>query len=723
MGRAKLMTDLTFRLAADTAQLKKGLASARKQMGTFQKTTQKLGGVLAGAFAGRALLSGIKSAILKIADLEKVIKRTSLIAGGGEKAFADLAKQLGGSTVFTAQEAGEAMTFLAQAGFDVNQILSATPGVLDLAAAAQLDLAMAADITSNVLSGYGLAASEVNRVNDILVLTTNSANLNVEQLGESFKMVAAVSKSAGISINKAAGFIGVMGDAGIQGTAAGTALRGVIARLIKPTAEGAAAMKRLGVEVSETSDGGLDLNKTLKDLRNAGLSTKSSLEIFGKIAFNAALVMSNASEKADDLAVAMGSDKGVGLAARQAKEQLNTLSGDIAKMESAWDGLILKGGSMNSIFRELTQSITDFINVIGGGHRDLDRLNAELDRMVGLSSEVNTVFSFLMGGWVDTEIAARELAMEIAKIEQAEFLANLQTKKSVDVGEEKVEVLEKIVAKTEEQVKAEAKELESLKKRRQESIALFGTLKTFLDLSKEGVSGTKKQTVANWGLVESIKALTESQKSQLASLTSGIKIEGVDLPGDTSAEDLEDNEGKKRKIIAASFNFAAGLTNTLQSMNNAALQADLAAAEDNEEKKTQLRIEHARKAQRISLGQALVNIAQGITGALPNLILAGIVAATGAVQIAAITSQKFASGGVSGGGFAMVGERGAEAVALPTGSRVLSHPDTMKAIGGEGGSRGKVSIFVSGFVGNERELALQITQVLDNQATSVNRLV
>ena len=668
MGRAKLMTDLTFRLAADTAQLKKGLASARKQMGTFQKTTQRLGGVLAGAFAGQALISGIGRAIKSIAALEKVIKRTSLIAGGGEKAFADLAKQLGSSTVFTAQEAGEAMTFLAQAGFSVNEILDATPGVLDLAAAAQLDLAQAADITSNVLSGFGLAASEVNRVNDILVTTTNSANLNVEQLGESFKLVAPIAKSAGISINKAAGFIGVLGDAGLQGTIAGTQLKGAIAQLINPTAKGAAVMKRLGVEVSKTEDGGLDLSKTLGDLKRAGLTTKDAFQLFGKIAASGALVMANATEKADELAIAT---EKIGVASDQAREQMNTLSGDLAKLTSVWDGLILKGGALNGIFRGSVQLLTDLLNGYVGVN---GQIRKQIDLAVEEAKKLNKV-SDAKQKTINTQNLVKAGLNQTGEALEKYLIAI----EKVNGGEEAAKIIKEKLLKAQQDEINKLGELEEAQKKSAEANAerTAWRMKLFTNLIK-----------GNMARFDSFKEINEEEEQILRDRDQEARDRAAaeaaelarlkELQAQKSLETISWND-----LVSNSFQ---GMTNVITNSLNSTENIFQAFGKFFGDMIKGMLIKVAAMTVAALILVAALSSIPGLGAGLGGNFERVTKAATFGKKLVAgfNTLGGFANGGVSSGGLAMVGERGAEVVAMPTGSRVLSHPDTMKAVGGGG---------------------------------------
>src|SRR5690606_23092297 len=167
--------------------------------------------------------------------------------------LAETARQLGADTQYSAAQAAEGMTYLAMAGFNVQQTIAAMPGVLQLAASAQLDLATAADIATNILTGYGLAVEELARVNDVLVSAMTGANTNLQQLGEAMKYAGPVASAAGLEFEEAAAAIALMGNAGIQGSMAGTSLRGAITRLLNPTRQVQDLIRELGLNTYDTN--------------------------------------------------------------------------------------------------------------------------------------------------------------------------------------------------------------------------------------------------------------------------------------------------------------------------------------------------------------------------------------------------------------------------------------------------------------------------------------
>lgn len=162
--------------------------------------------------------------------------------GEGFKNLTNLARKLGRETQYTASEVASAMQYLGMAGFNTNQILEATPAALNLAIVGSFDIGRTADIASNILTGFNLKATETTRVSDVLAQTSRSTNVNIEMLGETMKYVAPATASVGGSLEEVSALAGVLGDAGIQGTMAGTMLRSAYLKLAAPASKGAGAL-------------------------------------------------------------------------------------------------------------------------------------------------------------------------------------------------------------------------------------------------------------------------------------------------------------------------------------------------------------------------------------------------------------------------------------------------------------------------------------------------
>lgn len=252
--------------------------------------------VLGGAALFSGILTGISSVVMAGPQYEASMSKVKAVTGATKADMQLLdaqAKQLGKTTKYSASEAAEAMGYLGMAGYSTQDIMKSMPGLLDLAAAGNLDLGRAADIASNILSGFNLKASETNRVSDVLALSAASANTSVEQMGFAMSYVAPVAQGAGISLEETAAAIGVLSNAGIQGERAGTALRGVIAKLQSPTGATKDALKELGLTVADVNPQTNSLSEILKKLKDAGIDSSQAMQLVGMESGPALLSMLN----------------------------------------------------------------------------------------------------------------------------------------------------------------------------------------------------------------------------------------------------------------------------------------------------------------------------------------------------------------------------------------------------------------------------------------------
>ena len=179
-------------LELNTRSFDDGMRRARSEMGEMNSSAKRsqhsLKLIERGALAvGGAVVAGIGASVGTAAKFEQSMARVAAVSGatGDEfSALEDAARDLGATTTFSASQAAEGMGFLAMAGFDATEIIASMPGVLNLASAAQMDLATTADIASNILTGFGLEAGEMDRAVDVLVKTMSTANTDLGQLGK-----------------------------------------------------------------------------------------------------------------------------------------------------------------------------------------------------------------------------------------------------------------------------------------------------------------------------------------------------------------------------------------------------------------------------------------------------------------------------------------------------------------------------------------------------------
>lgn len=317
--------------------------------------------------AGVALGAGLGTAIKTGMGFEKTMANVQAVSRASAEDMKKLeaqAMKLGEDTEWSASQAAEGMTFLSMAGFKTNQTLAAMPSMLSLATAGSIDLGRAADISSNILTGFGLSAEEMGRVSDTLVNTFTTSNTTLEMLGQTMKYAAPVAKNLGVSLETAAAMAGKLGDAGIQGEMAGTTLRAVMLRLSAPSKAGAKAMQELGVKTTDAAGNMREMPDILADLQKAMSNMSESQRsaytksIFETEAMSGAMVLMEQAGKGA-LKPYIENLKKSGTAAKTAKDKNNNLAGDLVTLQSKVESLGIK------IYKTLLPSLRSFAQKAG----------------------------------------------------------------------------------------------------------------------------------------------------------------------------------------------------------------------------------------------------------------------------------------------------------------------------------------------------------------------
>ena len=289
---ARIQTNAKTAIAELGAVHSAGAKMATKLRASFTKVANFCKKILKVAIVAVGVAAAVMfvSAVKRAAEFEQAMAMVKAVTGATGEEFEDLeakAKSLGQTSKFTMVQIAEGMEFLGRAGFTTTEIIDAMDGVTALAASQMMELGRAADITSNILTAFGLDASEAERVANVLAATAASANVNVEMLGETMKYVAPLAAAAGWSLEEMAAAAGKLGDAGIQASMAGTALRMAIATLMEegdPTIE---ALEKLGLTMDDLKDKEgnlLSLADVMGVLKGAGADASSMLDLFGKLA-------------------------------------------------------------------------------------------------------------------------------------------------------------------------------------------------------------------------------------------------------------------------------------------------------------------------------------------------------------------------------------------------------------------------------------------------------
>lgn len=319
---------------------------------------------------------GIVDTIQTTAQFEQSMANVKAITGATGKEFDTLtafARELGATTMMSAQESADAMAFLGMAGWRTSEMMAGLPAILDLTVASGRDFATVADIVSDNLTAFGLTASDATMYSDALAYAMSNANVNMDTLGESLKYIAPVATSAGVSMQEAVAMTMMLGDAGIKGSQAGTTLRTVMLNLTGANEKATAKLKELGVAVFDSegktrsfADIIRDLNKATEGMTDAQ-KTAIANTLVGKTAVSGFSVLLD--QGADKLqAYTDGIHNSSGASAEMAEIMGDTLQGKVKIFESAMQDLQITIG--NALLPTLTsgvESLTNFVTWLGQG--------------------------------------------------------------------------------------------------------------------------------------------------------------------------------------------------------------------------------------------------------------------------------------------------------------------------------------------------------------------
>ncbi|MEB9942664.1 phage tail tape measure protein [Bacillus cereus] len=333
-----------------TGILNRGFSSVGRMAGSMGAAVGTsaiaIGGMAGMALGAGAALVGIVSAG---ANFEQIMSKVAAVSGASGSEMKQLeaqAKELGATTQFSATQAGEGMMYLAQAGFKTGDIMKAMPGMLDLAAAGALDLGTAADIASNIMSGFGLSADKATHTADVLALAASNSNTNVTQMGETMKYAAGTAHTVGFSMEETSAAIMAMANSGLQGSVAGQAFATSLGRLAKPTKEMRKVMDELNLSFFDQQGKIKPLPTIIKELEDkTGSMTNQQKSatlttLFGAEAYkNWAALMQEGSEKLEKNTKAL--EKADGAAAKMAKTMNDNLKGKWIEFTSALEGLAI----------------------------------------------------------------------------------------------------------------------------------------------------------------------------------------------------------------------------------------------------------------------------------------------------------------------------------------------------------------------------------------------
>ena len=368
---AAAMKGASNSVATSSAKMDAATNKTRTAFNRTGSTVLRLRALLLGLGVGFTLAAVVR----EIATFEQAMADVAALLGSerGPPAVMEnmtmLARELGATTVFTAREAAEGFKFLTLAGFDAQESIAALPATLNLAAAGALGLGQSADIASNIMSGFRLSASETSDTADVLAATAARSNTNIQQLGEAMKFVAPVAAAAGTDIRQTSAAMGILGNAGLQASLAGTSLRTAITKILNPSDQAREAMARLGLTAAQLQAemaGERGLIGVINLLAEAGLGAGEALAIFQQRGGPGILALTSQVDDLNELHATLQNVEGA--AEEMAAIRLDTVAGSFRVFLAAVSESFLQIGDsgLTGAIRGLLEAAAGFVTQMNG---------------------------------------------------------------------------------------------------------------------------------------------------------------------------------------------------------------------------------------------------------------------------------------------------------------------------------------------------------------------
>ena len=366
-------------LTAQIRQLEAEQDRAANGASTFgERTTAAFGAIqeaitAAGiAVALKEIYDGYAACVGIAADFQETMSTVEALSGAGAEDMAALtaeAKELGATTKFTAKESAEAMTYMAMAGWDAQEMLSGMDGVLQLAAASGEDLALVSDIVTDNLTAFGLTAADTAHFSDVLAAAATNSNTSVSIMGETFKNAASIAGALGFSVEDVAVAVGLMANAGVKGSIAGTALKNTFNGLLEGATLTSAAFGEYEFTAIKADGTMKSFSETIDELRvyfsemTEAERVNNAMTLAGQRGYNGLLAILNATD-ADYAKLTASINECSGAASRMAEIKLDNLNGQLTLMNSAWDAMKTTiGEEFNPELQALAEIATDVLTV------------------------------------------------------------------------------------------------------------------------------------------------------------------------------------------------------------------------------------------------------------------------------------------------------------------------------------------------------------------------
>ena len=393
-------------------------------------------------------IAAVGAASVKLAaDFDTEMSKVQAISGASGDdmiKLRDKAREMGVKTKFSASDAAKGMEYMAMAGWKTNDMLDGLDGIMNLAAASGEDLGTTSDIVTDALTAFGLSASDSGHLADIMAAASSNANTNVALMGETFKYVAPVAGAMGYSAEDCSVAIGLMANAGIKGSQAGTSLRSIMSRMADPTDEVAAAMETLGVSLQDDNGRMYSFREIMDQLRKGFGTLKPTAEEYNATMQDLNTKLANGTITQEEYDTAVGdlqktmqrmdvSEFDAAMADLNAKladgtiteEEYNDGCADLINKAYGAEGALKAQAAVQLAGKD---SLAGLMAIVGAAPDDYDKLTAAVDNCDGSAEKMSATMQNNLNG---------RLTTLKSKVEEA----------GISIGEALMPAMEKLVGK------------------------------------------------------------------------------------------------------------------------------------------------------------------------------------------------------------------------------------------------------------------------------------
>ena len=532
-----------------------GMDGFTKKLGkSFARVGTSIAGAFVGLFAVQKFFQVIKNGLKTITEFEQQMANVKAITGATAQEFTKLeksAKDLGASTQFTATEVGKLQEEYAKLGFTTQQILDASEATLELATATGSDLAQSAKVAAATINGFRLEAKDTQRIVDVMAKSFTSSALDLNKFEVAMSAVAPVAATVGMSLEETTASLGVLVDAGFDASTSGTALRNILL---------------------DTQKAGISVSEAFNKIKSSVDPSSTALDLFGKRGAAVAITLANSTDKTAKFTKELKNAQGA--AEAMAKIVGDTLEGDVKRLNSAFEGLILNlGDNTQDAFRNIVQGATDLINTFGDLTKDIHKgsdamreqqiavnslasralkLNEGDEDRIKLLNEINVLNPDILKG-LDLQTLSNEKLSTAIKASNKEMVNKIILERELEkVQAKREDVADDLLDITEKQLEIEDI-LSARKIQNEESLAREENKrnKVFRDRAKEELKILDDETLK---INEQVAALfkLETQRSSAVGTSKSIRraltlIGEINKANKDLAESEKDLEEASRK--------------------------------------------------------------------------------------------------------------------------------------------------------------------------------